>query len=238
MTAAAPKRFYKQVSVEPVNEKFAVHLDGRPVRTPLKAKLELPTRRLANAIAEEWDAQTEKIDLSSMSMTSFASTALDRIMTRRQDAVGEIVKYAETDLLCYRANQPVALVARQDTIWQPHLDWLAEMHQIQLRTTDSIVHIEQPSTALAGLRRLVEVHDDYTLTGLYLLTTGTGSVVLGLAVLEGRLDAEGAVAASQLDEIFQAEIWGEDPMSAERRANLAQELIDTERFLNLLLAEA
>jgi chaperone required for assembly of F1-ATPase len=235
VTETAPKRFYKKVEVEALADGFAIILDGRPVRTPMKSKLQLPSQMLASAVAEEWDAQTETIDLASMALTGFANTALDRVRPRRKEVVDEIVGYAETDLLCYRAADPLDLVERQEQEWQPHLDWLARTHGAQLVPTAGIVHVKQDADALVAIRRVVGVRDDFALTGLHVLTTGTGSFVLGLAVAEGALEASAAVAAGLLDEIYQAELWGEYPLLTERREGLARELSATERFIGLLL---
>ena len=236
--ATAPKRFYKKVEVEALEDGFAVVLDGRPVRTPMKSKLQLPSQRLASAVAEEWDAQTETIDLTSMALTGFANTALDRVRSRRKEVLDEIVGYADTDLLCYRAADPPDLVKRQEQEWQPHLDWLARIHGVKLVSTVGIVHVKQDVDALAAIRRVVGVRDDFTLTGLHVLMMGTGSFVLGLAVLEGALEASAAVAAGLLDEIYQAELWGEDPLLTERVEGLRRELLAAERFISLLSAQA
>ena len=234
MSGAPPKRFYKTVGVEDGAYGFHVVLDGRPVRTPLKAILSLPARPLADAIAEEWDAQTETIVIPSMPLVGFANAALDRIAMGRSGFVSDIAGYAGTDLLCYRADEPPALVERQIAVWQPHLDWLAREKDIRLETTSGIVHVEQDDNELEKVRAIVDDRNDFALTGLHALTTGMGSVVLALAVAEGRLKAEEASSASLLDELFQAERWGEDPLAVERRAKLANELIQAERFLNLL----
>ena len=234
MSGVPPKRFYKTVGVEDGADGFRVVLDGRPVRTPLKAILSLPARPLADAIAEEWDAQTETIDIPSMPLAGFANAALDRIAVGRSSFVSDIAGYASTDLLCYRADEPPALVERQIAVWQPHLDWLAREKDIRLETTSGIVHVQQDDKELEKVRAIVDDRDDFALTGLHALTTGMGSVVLALAVAERRLKAEEASSASLLDELFQAERWGEDPLAVERRAKLANELVQVERFLNLL----
>jgi len=238
VTGKAPKRFYKKVDVEALADGFAITLDGRPVRTPMKSKLQLPSHRLANAVAEEWDAQTETLDLASMALTGFANTALDRVRPRHKEVVDEIAGYAETDLLCYRAADPPDLVERQEREWQPHLDWLARTHGAQLVPTAGIVHVKQDAEALATIRHVIGIRDDFTLTGLHVLTTGTGSFVLGLAVVDGALEASAAVSAGLLDEIYQAELWGEDTLFTERREGLARELLAAERFIGLLLPQA
>ena len=228
-------RFYKKVNIQASDDGFAIALDGRLVRTPMKSKLQLPSERLANAVAAEWDAQTETINMRSMTLISLANTALDRVRPRRTEAIDEIIQYAETDLLCYWAEGPPALVARQEREWQPHLDWLVCQHGAQLIPTNGVTYVKQDSDALDALRRTVSARDDFILTGLHVLTTGTGSVVLGLAVVDRVMEASAAVSSSQLDEIYQAEIWGEDTLSKERREGILRDLLVAERFIDLLL---
>jgi len=238
VTAKAPKKFYQSANVEPLDGEYTIVLDGRPVRTPMKTKLSVPSERLAAAIALEWDTQKNVIDLNSMPMTGFASATLDRIQPRRADVVAEISGYAETDLLCYRAEAPAELVERQETLWTPHLEWLAKTHDVRLATTVGIAPISQSVESLERIRTVVGHRDAFGLTALQVLTMGTGSVVLGLAVADGYLDAAGAYAAGQLDEIYQAEVWGEDPPATERRTKLARDLADAERFLELQMPQA
>ena len=229
-----PKRFYKTVAIKEGASGFCVILDGRSVRTPLKSILSLPTRLLAEAIAEEWDAQLETIDIAKMPLAGFANATLDRVALGRVDFVLEITSYAETDLLCYRADEPVALVERQEEIWQPHLDWLAREKGVRLETTSGIVHVRQEEKELKKVRAIVDDRDNFALTALHAMTTRSGSVVLALAVADGDLNAEEASSASELDELFQAEQWGEDPLAVERRAKLLDEFLQAERFLELL----
>lgn len=235
MTAkAAPKRFYKQAEAIALGDGFTIALDGRPIRTPMKAPVELPAKPLAEAIAEEWAGQGEKIDFRAMPLMRFASTAIDRVTPRRAEVVDEIAAFGRNDLLCYRADGPPELVTHQEAIWQPRLDWLAEAHGVRLRTTCGIVHVEQDAGALAKLREAVDEKDDFALAALHVLTTGTGSVVLGLAVAAGALDSASAAAAGHLDELFQAEQWGEDQIATERRGRIARDLAEAERFLRLI----
>ncbi len=238
MTQKPIKRFYKEVDIEWTAEGIEVCLDGRSVRTPMRAHLRLPTERLARAVAAEWADQTETVDLSSMPMTGFANTALDRVAPRRDEVIKELTGYAETDLLCYRADEPAELVERQERTWQPHLDWLSDTHGARLVPTSGIVHVAQDEAALASIRGVVGARDDFSLTGLHVLTMGTGSIVLGLAVADGALDAAGAAAAGHLDELFQSELWGEDAEAAARRERIGRELAAAKTFLGLLLAEA
>ncbi|MCG8544705.1 MAG: ATPase [Alphaproteobacteria bacterium] len=230
----ALKRFYREASAESEAAQHHVALDGRPVRTPEKALLILPTRRLAAAIAEEWDAQTDEIRPDSMPMTQLASTAIDRVRPRREEIVDSIAAYAGTDLLCYRADGPSALVERQAAHWQPLLDWAALQFDAPLSVTDGIVPVEQPADAVASIRRAVADGDEFTYAGLYNLTVACGSVVMALAVREGEIDAAQACHASQLDESWQAEQWGEDPEAAARQERIRGDIHAATRFLDLL----
>ena len=238
MTQQQIKRFYKEVDIERTAEGIEVRLDGRSVRTPMRAHLRLPTERLAREVAAEWADQTETVDLSSMPMTGFANTALDRVAPRRDEVIDELTGYAETDLLCYRSDEPAELVERQEGTWQPQLDWLADTHGARLVATSGIVYSAQDEAALAIIRGVVSARDEFSLTGLHVLTTGTGSVVLGLAVADGALDAAGAAAAGHLDELFQSELWGEDAEASARRERIGKELSSAETFLGLLIAES
>ncbi len=238
MTKKKIKRFYKEVDIERTPEGIEVRLDGQSVRTPMRANLRLPTVRLARAVAAEWADQMETVDFSSMPMTGFVNTALDRIAPRRDEVIDELTGYAETDLLCYRCDEPAELVERQKCTWQPQLDWLADTHGARLLATSGIIHVAQDKAALAIIRGLVSARDEFSLTGLHVLTTGTGSIVLGLAVSEGALDAAGAAAAGHLEELFQIELWGEDVEATARRERIWRELASAEMFLGLLLAES
>ena len=204
------KRFYEKAAVMPEGDGYAIALDGRSVKTPLSHSLKVPVLALAEAIAGEWRAQTEKIDPECMPLTRLANTALDRVSRMREAVIGQLLDYASADLLCYRVATPLDLVRRQQTYWQPIVDWAAEALSAPLRVTQGIVAVPQPSEALAALRHKLDGYDDWVLTGLQGIVTVTGSLLLGLAVLEGRLSAEQAVTASQLDELYENELWGDD----------------------------
>lgn len=228
------KRFYRVASAERTGAGITVVLDGRPVRTPLRKPLHLPTQTLAAAIAAEWEAQGETIEPATMPMTQFASTAIDRVMDRREAVIDEVAAYGDTDLLCYRADGPAELVARQAKTWQPLLDWAAMRFGIALAATEGVIAIEQPSEALATLRGVLAERDAFGLAGLHNLTTGLGSVVLALAVEQQEIDPEAAWQASILDEIWQAEQWGRDEEAENRRAALRDNVLSAAHFLSLL----
>jgi chaperone required for assembly of F1-ATPase len=242
------KRFYSEVSIafaDPVEEAdpakraatgyagaWRVLLDAKPVKTPKRAVLSLPNMTLAEAVAEEWSSQQGDIKPLTMPLTKLANTAADRVVTRKQEIVGKIVVYAN-DQLCYRAAAPVELVERQSAAWGPLLDWAAERFGARLATSAGLRHIPQPDDAVAALRAAVERYDPFVLTGLHNAVTILGSLVLGLALAEGRLDAEAAFAVSQLDELYQAEKWGRDAEATTRARALAAELAAAARFMKL-----
>jgi chaperone required for assembly of F1-ATPase len=231
------KRFYKEVAVSAEEESgYAVTLDNRLIRTPGKALLAAPTAALAEAIAEEWAVQQEEIRPATMPLMRLAATAIDRIGKQREAIVEQIAAYGGTDLLCYRAEQPAELVERQAALWQPLLDWAAETHEARLAVTQGISYVAQDRAALDALRAAVEEHDDFRLAAVSQLTASTGSLVIALAVAARRMSAEEAAAASQLDEIWQAEQWGQDREAIQRRETLAREIADAARFLELLAA--
>jgi chaperone required for assembly of F1-ATPase len=215
------KRFYKEVSVDAAAGSFRVLLDGRPVHSPARRPLVMPSAPLAEAVAAEWRAQGETIQPAAMRLTRLVSTALDRMPALRGAAIEEVLGYALTDLLCYRAAEPVELAERQQRCWQPWLDWLAEVHGARLVVTASMLPVTQPEGAVAQLRAAVERLDDWRLVGLHGATTALGSVVLGLALLEGEIDAEQALAASLLEELFEIERWGRE-RDAERRQQIVR----------------
>ena len=228
------KRVYTEVAVEPAEDGFAIMLDGRPVRTPGRRMLAVPSRALAEAIAAEWRAQGDRVEPRSMPLTRLASTALDLVGQRRPAIVDEIAAYAGTDLVCYRADAPAELAARQHAAWQPLLDWAAARYGAALVVTQGVVPRPQPPEALAALRRAVEAYDDMALVALHAATAAAGSLIVALALLDGRIDAAEAFAASQLDETFQIEAWGEDAEAAARRRAVAADIAAAARFLSLL----
>jgi chaperone required for assembly of F1-ATPase len=225
------KRFYRVVSVASGEQGYGVRLDGRPLRTPAKQLLIAPTAALAGAIAEEWRQQGDSIRPDAMPLTRLASTAIDRMPEQRQAAIEELAAYADTDLLCYRAAEPFELVQRQHHAWQPLLDWLSAAHGVRLSVTTSILPLAQPAAARVALRTAIEHLDDWPLVGLHAATTSLGSLVLGLALLHGEIDAEAALDASLLDELFEIERWGTDPEIERRHAALRRDAIGAARFL-------
>jgi len=228
------KRFYRQATVDLGDQGHRVLLDGRPLRTPGRQPLVTPTVGLAQAIAAEWQAQSETIRPAALPLTRLASTALDRMPALRAAAIDEAAGYAGTDLLCYRAGEPLELVRRQHHAWQPLLDWAATTCGARLCVTTSILPIEQPPLVLQRLRAVVEDLPDWPLVGVHAATTALGSLILGLALLRGRLDAERAVSVSLLDELFEIERWGRDAETERRHAALRRDVEAAAVFLERL----
>jgi len=227
------KRFYRSAEATATDEGFAVTLDGRPIRTPAGKPLRLRNAALAEALAGEWRAQGEQVEPHTMPLTQLASTAIDRVAPQRGAILDELLRYAGTDMLCYRADEPADLVRRQEALWTPLLDWAAERFGVRLAVTCGVMPADQPAEALAGLRAALEACDDLRLTALQSATAATGSLVIALALVEGRLVAETAFAVAFADEIYQAELWGDDAEAEARRERLKADIQAAERFARL-----
>lgn len=228
------KRFYKDVSVKEEDDAFRILLDDRTLKTQSKATVELPTRALAEAVAQEWAAQNDEIDPPNMLLTRLAFAAIDGVKGNRRKVADHALSFGRTDLLCYRAERPEELVARQAAVWNPLLDWAAERFGAQLIATTGIAFVEQPPEVLVALEQAIVRTDDFALAALHTVATITGSLVLALALSEGHLDAEEAFAAATLDETFQFEKWGMDAEAQTRLNRLSAELSAAERFIALL----
>jgi chaperone required for assembly of F1-ATPase len=228
------KRVYKQATARAAEGGWGVALDGRPMRTPAKHDLMVPSAALAEAIAAEWDAQQDEIRPATMPLTRLAATAIDRTRTQRELVAAEAANYAGTDLVCYRAEHPPPLIARQQAEWQPLIDWAMQRYDAALAVTSGIVPQPQSPAALKAFAAAVAAQDDFRLTALHAMTTACGSLVIALALIEGRLDAASAFAVSQLDETFQIEAWGEDAEATARRQSLAEDIEAASRFVRLL----
>lgn len=230
------RRFCKTARVVETREGYGIALDGKPVRTPAKHPLVVPSRTLAEAIAEEWRAQGETVEPLSLSLTRLASIALDLVAPRRAAVIEEVVRYAGTDLVCYRAEHPPELVQRQQTHWQPLIDWVALRYDAPLSVTAGIVPREQQVDTIKAFAAAVATYDTNRLAALHLATAACGSLVVALALIEGRVDADAAFAAAELDESYEIERWGEDPEQARRRAALKGDIAVAARFAALLAA--
>jgi chaperone required for assembly of F1-ATPase len=224
------KRFY--TSVEAAVD-GSILLDGRPVRTPARAVLALPNQALAAAVAAEWAAQEEMIDPRRMPLTGFANAAIDRIAPDPTAFAAGLARYAETDLLCYRADGPDPLIQRQAEAWDPPLQWARQRYDVALRVTSGILPTTQPADAVARLGDVTASYSPFVLAALSALVTISGSLVLALALVEGAVTLDEAWAAAELDELWQAERWGEDYLATERREARHAEFAAAGRFVAL-----
>lgn len=225
------RRFYKEAAV---GEGNAVLLDGRPVKTPGRAPLAPPNASLAEAIADEWNAQGEIIDPRAMPLTGLANAAIDRIAPAKAAFVQGLAVFGESDLLCYRAEGPAPLVARQVELWDPILAWAQDRYDIAFEVTAGIVHRPQPPETIARLAAAVHARDPFALAGLSPLVTVSGSLVVALALAEGAIGLDAAWAAAALDEEWQAGQWGEDADAAKALAARRADFTAAARFLALL----
>jgi len=229
------KRFYKQVAAEAADGGFAIRLDDRPVRTPKRAPLALPTSALAHAVAAEWDAQGDDVDPRSMPLTGLSNAAIDHVMPDPAGFIATIAAYAETDLLCYRAEHPDSLVALQARSWDPILNWARQRYAVDFTVTSGILHKPQPFETVSRLATAIGERSPFQLAGFQPLVTISGSLVIALALADGWIDARAAFDAAHLDEIWQAENWGEDDWATRMRDDHRRDFEVAARFLALLV---
>lgn len=230
------KRFYDIVDVLHDGAAFAIRLDGKTVKTPSGQPLLAPTLALADAIAEEWRQQGAEIDLNTLALTKALNTSLDRVSARRDEVVIDLAGFAQTDLLCYRAEAPSELVRRQHASWDPWLNWAAGRYGGELRTVTGVSHIQQPTEALSRIRDAVAAHTNFELTALHTAISISGSAILGLAFTAGALSADECFNLSRIDEDFQAERWGRDAEAETVRLRRLEDLMVARRYLDLLAA--
>ena len=209
-------------------------LDGRPVRTPARVPLALPTDALATLVAGEWRAVPETVDPRAMPLTGLANAAIDRIAADRATFAAGLAAYGESDLLYYRAQSPDPLIARQQAAWDPWLDWARTRYDVHFETTAGIVHRAQPAATLARLAEAVAALDAFRLAGLSPVVTITGSLVLALALIERAGDGDTLWAAANVDEDWQAELWGADALATQALANKRREFDAASAFLAAL----
>lgn len=224
------KRFWKTVSIED----NGIALDGKPVRTPGRAPLTLPTGALAEAVAEEWRAVGETIDPRAMPFTGLANAAIDRIAIDTAAFAAGLAAYGESDLLYYRAAEPAPLVERQHAAWNPLLDWARSRYDVHFETTIGVMHRAQPPATIARLAEAVATLDAFRLAALSPVVTVSGSLVAALALLEGAADADTVWHAAQIDEAWQAEMWGEDYLATQAREAHRADFMAGAHFLALL----
>jgi chaperone required for assembly of F1-ATPase len=235
MKTPLPKRFYKTVSVAPAEDAVAVHLDGKPVRTPGKALLALPTKAAATLVADEFAAQGETIDPVTMPVMRLVNTAIDGVASDPQAVLEDILRFASSDLLCYRADAPQGLVDRQNQHWDPVIDWARATLGARFNLAEGIIHVEQPRESIAVLGvHLAQRADPLRLAAIHVMTSLTGSALLALAVDFGELDADAAWAAGHVDEDWQIEQWGQDAEAVARRSARKRDMMAAVALLEAL----
>lgn len=230
----ALKRFYKTVNIEEREDGYSVLLDKRDLKSPAKRPFILPSKPLAEAIATEWDAQKEHIDSMTMPHMALAATAIDRISQQRPGVIEQMSKYGETDLICYWSDEPKDLHERQKTTWQPYLDWAQEDLGLKLNVHTDIMQCDQPEECLKKVHKLIDAYDNWSLSALSSATHCTGSIIISLALVKGRISLEDAFNASQVDETYQIELWGEDWEAKERREAIKRDLNAVISYLSKL----
>lgn len=234
MNTSLQKRFWKEVSVRREAAGYGVYLDDKQLKTPLKASLLAPTKAVADGIAAEWAAVEEKINPLGMHLTRCANATLDKVVVEHGAVAGMLAEYGTTDLLCYRAEGPIELIARQAKAWDPLLNWIAEEHNVHLIATTGIMHVPQPVESQERLREMTFDYDPWRLTALHDLVTISGSLVLGLAVATKHLSAEAVWPLSRIDETWQEEQWGVDEAASAAAQIKQSDFMKAAKLLELL----
>jgi len=235
------KKFYTMVSDKQVDEGYAIQLDGKTIQTPLKQDLVAPTKALAEAIIQEWSAQDEEVKPDTMPLSQILITAIDKI--RDRDAITDnMMKYLDTDLVCYWAKKPPELAARQKEVWGRWVKWFDEHFEVPLYTTKKIEAMKQEEEAHKRVWNYIEALDDYYFTLLHILISLTGSIVVSLAFCEEEITPEEVFQVVKLEELFKSEVYNEDvhgaaPNEEKDRENLKKELAAAAQFLELVNAE-
>ena len=228
------KRFWKEAGVELKGDGWQVNLDGRPVKTPARAALSVPTEALARAIAEEWRTVEQEIDPRAMPLTGLANAAIDRVAPERGAFAEGLARYAAADLACYRAEGPRELVVRQERHWDKLLGWARRRFDVDFATTSGLMHVTQPAATVEQLGHAIAALDAFRLAGLSPLVTIGGSLVAALAVLEKAITAEQAWEAVSVDDRWQLEQWGSDAEAEAALENRRRDFFAAARFLELL----
>jgi chaperone required for assembly of F1-ATPase len=224
------KRFYKTVTTEPGTSGHALLLDGRPVKTPARAPLVLPNAAMADAVAAEWAGQGEDIVIASMPLTGFANAAIDQVSPQPQRFIDEIAAYAESDTVCYRADDGDPLAEHQQRTWEPIVQWAENRFDISLIRIPGIIHRSQPEHSLSRLKAAVAAYDPFVLAGLSTMTSMGGSLVCSLGLLEQAFDSEAIWNAVCLEELWQEALWGADRDAVAARAYRRAVFDDAYRF--------
>ena len=234
MTEWAVKRFWTTVRVEETEGGFSILLDKTPIKTPAKAQIIVPTRALAEKIAEEWNAQGEMVDPLTMPHTRMTNSAIDKVRAQFDEVVEHLASYAETDHLCYRADGPEELVVRQNVAWDPLLGWASEYLNARLNTGIGILYVPQPIESLSNLRDRISKMSPFSLAALHDLITISGSFVAALAVIYGHKTVEDIWEICQIDEIWQIEQWGCDDLAEAASARKKHDFSLAANYYSLL----
>ena len=229
-----PKRFYKEATVAARPEGHWLHLDGKPAHTPARAPLAVPVAGLATRLVEEWNAQDGTIDPARMPYTRLVNTAIDGVRGREAEVLDDVLSYAQSDLLCYRAESQEGLAERQRELWDPVVDWLAEAAGVRPVLIAGVMHQAQPAGLTGAMRGFLPDDDAFALAALHVITTLTGSAILALAVRRGRLSGGEAWMLAHLDEDWQMALWGKDEDALRRRARREGEMNAAAEILALL----
>jgi chaperone required for assembly of F1-ATPase len=234
MTAWNVRRFWTAATVRQSSDGYGVRLDERAVYTPGRAELLVPSGALAQAIAEEWDAQVDKIDPAAMPLTRAANAAIDKVSAQHAEVADMLAAYGDSDLLCYRADSPAELVSRQSAAWDPYLDWAETTLNARLQPRRGVVHLPQDSAALAMLCTQVHAMGNFELAAFHDLVSLTGSLILAFATIHRMQAVESIWAASRIDESWQIEQWGRDDQAEVLEKQKFQSFVNAEQFFRLI----
>lgn len=235
MRTPLPNRFYDAAEVAETPDGFVIHLDGKPVKTPARAVMALPAAAAAQLVADEFAAQREKIDPVTMPVMRLVNTAIDGVAADTQAVLEDILRFASSDLVCYRADAPAALVERQNEAWDPVIDWARQILGARLFLAEGVMHVEQPREAIGAIGIHLKMREEpLRLAAIHVMTSLTGSALLALAVETGAMDAEAAWAAAHVDEDWNISQWGEDAEAAARRASRKRDMLAAASLLHAL----
>lgn len=238
MSTWKSKRFWTKATATTTEGGFTVTLDDRPVKTPAKRALVMPTMALAQAVAREWDAQEDEVNPNTMPVTRAVNAALDKVAQQHGEVADLLAAYGDSDLLCYRADAPEGLVARQTAAWDPLLDWAHETFGVRLTPTVGLMPRPQNPDDLARLSAHVHAMDAFTLTAFHDLVGLSGSLIIGFAALRGHGEVEDLWQTSRIDEIWQEELWGEDEEATAMAAAKRDQFLAAKTFHNLVNDQA
>ncbi len=227
------KRFWKEARAVEAADGYAVELDGRPVRTPAKVALVFPTLSLAQAAAQEWDAQQGEVNPGTMPVTRAGNASIDKVAVAKSEVIEMLAAYADSDLICYRAPHPDELIERQNEAWNPLLDWACDTYSARLLTVIGVVHVPQDEDALRRLSAPLYDMTPFEITAMHDLISLSGSLVIGLAAASNQWSIEELWRLSRIDEAYQIEQWGVDDEAQAQVMIKGRAFLDAARFLRL-----